>query len=543
MRIEDRLTLESQRNESLRDWTIVALVVVVIAAVVFGRADIEHALLENAQAAIVGQGLATTELELAFHGRTAVVAGQVPDPQWRERLIATLGRVEGVRKVKAELSVAPLAGLDPTPMDATSVAMRRFLSWDGTEEQPTIVAQWRPPMAPGPERPGPGPGRAPAPQGVVDPTDPVVIAQIEAGKLVLLGNLADDEAMRRLVDAAIETYGADRVTNRMQTNPEVRPADWLHKVPTFLAKAQEIDQVVLVFSDVGIGVSDITAEDQARLRAARDQTRSALPEGREAVPAASGVEVAQPPAALAGTERISVRVQQDVVEVAGTVHSATKAERFRSALAAAFDRPVNDGITVDPSVVPADWLTQLNATWPILSQIQGLRVDATGQEVVIGGTIPREADRPVVVDAVRTLIAPATIEDRIQVIDWQARGRSIAERFTDQLGYGLAFLDGRPELTPGSEERLSSLVEALEANPGVRLGIGVHTDSRGTPESNRELTQGRADEIRNRLIQRGIAPDRLEAVGFGESRPVADNSTREGRAQNRRVEFFALPGA
>jgi len=65
-----------------------------------------------------------------------------------------------------------------------------------------------------------------------------------------------------------------------------------------------------------------------------------------------------------------------------------------------------------------------------------------------------------------------------------------------------------------------------------------HTDSIGTEEYNMGLSQRRADAVRNAMIKLGVAPERLVARGYGESKPIATNSTEEGRAENRRVELL-----
>ena len=71
----------------------------------------------------------------------------------------------------------------------------------------------------------------------------------------------------------------------------------------------------------------------------------------------------------------------------------------------------------------------------------------------------------------------------------------------------------------------------------IEIRIEGHTDSQGSSSYNLRLSQDRAASVRAYLIQQGIAPDRMESVGFGEERPVDTNDTPEGRAVNRRVEF------
>lgn len=97
------------------------------------------------------------------------------------------------------------------------------------------------------------------------------------------------------------------------------------------------------------------------------------------------------------------------------------------------------------------------------------------------------------------------------------------------------------DIRPVSYPILDDIVRVLEQNPQIRrLRIEGHTDWIGSDEYNMRLSQRRAESVRHYLIKKGISPDRLTAVGYGESRPVADNNTDEGRARNRRTEFTVL---
>jgi outer membrane protein OmpA-like peptidoglycan-associated protein len=99
---------------------------------------------------------------------------------------------------------------------------------------------------------------------------------------------------------------------------------------------------------------------------------------------------------------------------------------------------------------------------------------------------------------------------------------------------------GKAELRPESMAELDRLVAFLASNPAMRIEVAGHTDDRGTDEFNQALSRDRAQAVATYLTARGIAAARLQARGYGRSRPVADNATEEGRQQNRRVEFTIL---
>jgi outer membrane protein OmpA-like peptidoglycan-associated protein len=101
----------------------------------------------------------------------------------------------------------------------------------------------------------------------------------------------------------------------------------------------------------------------------------------------------------------------------------------------------------------------------------------------------------------------------------------------------LNFETGSAELQATSREQLLNVAAVLKAYPGVELKIGGYTDSTGDPAANLRLSQTRADNVRKELISNGIEPDRLEAEGYGSAHAIADNSTAEGRAKNRRISL------
>ena len=100
------------------------------------------------------------------------------------------------------------------------------------------------------------------------------------------------------------------------------------------------------------------------------------------------------------------------------------------------------------------------------------------------------------------------------------------------------FQPNSAELTPSSYPALDRIVEFLQANPQVRIRIHGHTDiGDKDPQYNKRLSEARANAVKNYLVQKGIAPQRIQTIGHGNTKPIADNATPEGRARNRRVEF------
>jgi outer membrane protein OmpA-like peptidoglycan-associated protein len=102
------------------------------------------------------------------------------------------------------------------------------------------------------------------------------------------------------------------------------------------------------------------------------------------------------------------------------------------------------------------------------------------------------------------------------------------------------FDTGEYELQKTSFSELERLVSILRKNPGMQIEIHGHTDNVGAEGSNQELSERRAQAVRDFLISRDIAADRLSIRGFGESAPIASNERSAGRRENRRVEFLII---
>jgi len=101
---------------------------------------------------------------------------------------------------------------------------------------------------------------------------------------------------------------------------------------------------------------------------------------------------------------------------------------------------------------------------------------------------------------------------------------------------GVSFATNSADLTVASYAVLNKVTESLAAFPAVTVEIQGHTDRTGSSDYNRDISGRRAHAVRDYLIAHGIAASRLTAVGYGETRPIASNDSREGRAANRRVE-------
>lgn len=105
------------------------------------------------------------------------------------------------------------------------------------------------------------------------------------------------------------------------------------------------------------------------------------------------------------------------------------------------------------------------------------------------------------------------------------------------LSGSVLFRSGEAMLLPGAETKLSQVVDALSTMDPRNLVVEGHTDSQGSDQYNLGLAQRRADTVRSYLVSSGYPSGQVRSLGIGEGRPIADNNTNEGRANNRRVEI------
>lgn len=115
----------------------------------------------------------------------------------------------------------------------------------------------------------------------------------------------------------------------------------------------------------------------------------------------------------------------------------------------------------------------------------------------------------------------------------------LGKKFTDTkiITHGINFDYNKATIKPESMGALNMIVQVMKDNPQLKFEIGGHTDSDGEDAYNLNLSQQRAEAVKTRLVGMGIDAARLTAKGYGETKPVSDNKTIEGKANNRRVEF------
>jgi OOP family OmpA-OmpF porin len=177
-----------------------------------------------------------------------------------------------------------------------------------------------------------------------------------------------------------------------------------------------------------------------------------------------------------------------------------------------------------------------------------LIVDPTGELLVVSGEVEDKDVR----NDLNARVAEAAADMGFKAnpaIRWLDVGPSVEEIEELQVnidelieGKVVEFQTKSYELTDKGKELLDEILDALRQAPEVRVRIAGHTDDRGSESNNHQLSLDRANAVLGYLMASGESGERFEVIGYGESQPKESNSTNEGRARNRRIEFTALEG-
>lgn len=191
---------------------------------------------------------------------------------------------------------------------------------------------------------------------------------------------------------------------------------------------------------------------------------------------------------------------------------------------------VDDRLTVDPTVTDKG-LAGLPALLAAVGKHSTeLTVQLRGDQLDLTGTV----DTAATLEAARKAAEAAGVS--------QVTTRVEATELTQALSdlRAVTFVDDSTVLTPAGKVALTRAAQVLVTASAVKVRIEGHTDSKGTAASNLALSRARANAVLTYLVSKGVAADRLTAVGFGESRPALPNTTEANQAVNRRVEFIVV---
>lgn len=238
--------------------------------------------------------------------------------------------------------------------------------------------------------------------------------------------------------------------------------------------------------------------------------------------------------------------------VVGNVSSSDVKDALELSLRDTFGQVDMSGLTVKEGIESErDWFTsflQLTQTMRELTPVGSVFVSSDDRLIQVTAEFETRSERSNARQAAQDIISATTFEftsaltyedappppREEQVIELQASIDELIE------GKVVEFETDSDVITATGTALLDEILDALRQFPDVSIEIAGHTDDQGTEEYNNDLSRRRADAVLAYLVGRGEPVDRFVVVGYGESRPIADNATADGRARNRRIEFNAL---
>lgn len=356
-------------------------------------------------------------------------------------------------------------------------------------------------------------------------------------KLIFSGTLSNPERLT----AVMGDLGASMtIENKLIKNSDVNAANWVSGIEKILVSLPVVSEARLDVTGSVLALSG-TVESQTMLEnvtehldglSAPDFTiQSSLSVSEPEVVVDVSVPLDEPD--------ISVVRENNTISLTGTLPNSEAMQSIMTALSDHYDvTQIDNTIKISDSVGEAVWLDELNELLPSLKSLESARVTVKNGTLILSGSaasaeIAQEQD--LATEAVSRVL---NVKNEIVILEVEPESR--AQKLQQDLAgidlKSILFESNSADINPVSLDVLNQLAETLKQFTDYPVVIAGHTDATGDDQWNQYLSQLRANAVRDYLIDLGIDKDRLSAIGYGESKPIATNSTRSGRALNRRIE-------
>jgi outer membrane protein OmpA-like peptidoglycan-associated protein len=355
----------------------------------------------------------------------------------------------------------------------------------------------------------------------------------DATKIDIIGMIPSEAARAALVDAVKARFPSSSVNDKTQVAPGA-PEGWQQCVVAGLASLSRLKKGKSLLSDHKLDVSGET-DDYAASQSIPGEVKAAAGPACEVTTKIAFVGKMKTDLSWRAT-----RAANGMITLEGEAPDDPSRSRLVEIAQQIY---AGQSITDNMKIVGASPEPWLSATHLALEQLSRLRrgdVEISAKDLTIEGAA--ESDK--VADDVRSVLSTDLppgfkAHDTITVMSATEKAADNCQtlmRETSAKGI-INFERAKADLTPDSTQTLRELVEVANECPSFSIEIEGHTDAEGTDERNQKLSDRRARAVADFLAQHGVDPKRLTTIGYGATHPIADNSTAEGRAKNRRIEF------
>jgi OmpA-OmpF porin, OOP family len=435
---------------------------------------------------------------------------------WRKTASVALEQLAQLRSGEAAISDRDLTFSGEAPDEQTASAVRRTLKLDVPQNfritdrirfaKPDIVA--------------PGGGYV---MGIVN----------EGATLELVGMVPSEAARAALIDAVKARFPGRPLNDRSQVAPGA-PDGWQQCVVAGLASLPRLTKGKSILTDHKLEVSGET-DDYAASQSVPGDVKAAAGQTCEAATNIAFTGQMKTDLTWKATREPNgmVTIEGEAPDDASRLHLVEIAQQIYAG-ASVTDNMKIVGAASEP------WSSAAHLGLEEMARLKNGEVTISGKELTIKGAAESDQVANDIRSVLSTDLPPGfKSHDQISVMSVEEKAADSCQtlmRQTTAKGT-INFERAKADLTSDSTQTLKDLAQIANECPSFSIQIEGHTDAEGTDERNQRLSDRRARAVADFLAQNGVDGRRLTTVGYGATRPIADNATAEGRAKNRRIEF------
>jgi OOP family OmpA-OmpF porin len=354
----------------------------------------------------------------------------------------------------------------------------------------------------------------------------------------LTGFVPSPEAKNDVVALAADLFGDDEVVDEVRIAAGEPRMDWIGAIKFAMRQLDRLTVGSVVLDDRSFSIEG-EAESSESFTALLANNAQTLPASLEL----GGADVRPP---TVSPFRFMVAREPGVIRIGGYVESEKDRDTIVSTVRDAFGTGKLEENLIFASGAPEGYVEAAKVAVYSTSRLAGGHFELNDAKLNIAGSAYYPAAAGALADAVGDNM-PSGFDVALSVDVRQPAQPVSPLRCRDLLAKALSvdrieFDGGNREISPDSYGALDRVAATIERCREATIEVAAHTDSDGSNAHNLELSQARADAILEYLVDAGVKRERITAVGHGEANPVADNSTEEGKAANRRIEFvLAVP--
>ncbi|MDO6459116.1 OmpA family protein [Granulosicoccaceae sp. 1_MG-2023] len=470
---------------------LAGLLLLIFLALYLRAGAIQTTLGESARSALLGAGLDT--VEVSADGRDLILNGRAFDDTDEQRALDIAAAIPGVRRVHNRLSIGPGLVADTTQVEPAAATRSPALAFLRQEQ-----------------------------------------------RLIITGELAEDNRLDGLLNDLGDSL---QISSDVSYSTDVAEAAWLPSLVPVLTTLPLISNARIDIAGPLLNIEGEVGSAQIRdtIAGRLAQIDPAELTVRNSLTVADSAPVPENTLAPLEEPTFSAFVNENgKLVLSGRLSHQVELDQLLASLPDTFgEDDVDNRLEISDRVSEADWLDDIMQILPGMKKLDQARVTVRDGSLNISGTAVSADVAHAQQDVTDGLDTSLEVKNEIVLLEQtsdstRARLQKDLEAIAfDRILFGLNSAD----LQPGSRATLDALATVLKRYPTLPVVVAGHTDNTGKAEWNQYLSQLRAESVRDYLIAQGVNQERISAIGYGQTRPLVSNDTRQGRIQNRRIEL------